>query len=108
MDFHAVLCYCLKKQAYYLTFEKRYDEAVKIMEKSLYHAKEYDKIDVGEQVHKYTTPMFDMVEYDTSKQFRTGTSTAADFFTWIESFINNKVFEPLLDRDDFKKLVEKK
>jgi len=53
--------------------------------------------------------MFDMIESDTSKIFRTGTGTlTGEFFTWIESFINNKVFEPLIDRDDFKKLAEKK
>ena len=110
LDFHHILCYCLKSQAYYLTFEKRYDEAVKIMERALFHAKEFDKIYTDDKtIYKYTTTLFDMIEYDTSKQFRTGTSTATEeFFTWIESFINNKVFEPLIDRDDFKKLLDKK
>ena len=106
LDFHGLLCAILKGQAYCLMFEKCYDDAVKIMEMALYHAKEFDKIDTGEQAHKYTASMFDMLEYDTSKQFRTGTSTATrGFYEWVKNFIDNKVFEPLLDRDDFKKLI---
>ena len=70
---------------------------------------EYDKIDAEKKVYKYSAPMFDMVECDTSKQFRTGTTTSAEnFYEWIENNIKNKYFDPLRDRDDFKKLVEKK
>jgi len=106
LDFHCVLDYCLKRQAYYLTQEKRYDEAVDIMPRVLYHAREYDKIDAEkEKIFKYTTAMFDMIECDTAKIMRTGTTTRTEeFYKWLE----NKYFDPLRDKDEFKKLTEKK
>jgi hypothetical protein len=75
------------------------------MERALYHAKEYDKIEAVEKIYKYTAPMFDMVEYDPTKGTQSGTTTLTEYFyEWTE----NKYFDPLRDRDDFKKLAEKK
>ena len=69
MDFHDYLRYCFQQQAYYLTQENRCDEAIKVMEKALYHAREYDKIDLAKKkIFKYTAVMFDMIEYDTTNR----------------------------------------
>ena len=106
LDFHVLLFQCLKSQAYYLTQEKLYDEAVNIMERALYHAREYDKIYAEkDKIFKYTTAMFDMLECDTAKIMRSGTGTFIDeFYEWLE----NKFYDPLRERDDFKKLAENK
>jgi len=106
LDFHALVFSSLRGQVYYLTQEKRYEEAVDIMPRVLYHAQEYDKIDAEkEKIYKYTTAMFDMIECDTAKIMRTGTTTLTEnFYEWTE----NKFFDPLRDRTDFKKLTEKK
>jgi len=104
LDFHGYLHYCFQKQAYYLTQENRYDEAINIMERALYHAKEYDKIDAAEKIYKYTTPMFDMIERDPTQTMRSGTNTSTEsFYEWLE----NKCFDPIRDKDEFKKLTEK-
>jgi len=105
LAFHDYLRYCFQKQAYYLTQETRYDEAINVIEKALYHARENDKIYAAKKIYKYTAPMFDMVEYDPTKLLRSGTSTSTEYFyEWTE----NKYLDPIRDRDDFKKLAEKK
>jgi transcriptional regulator with XRE-family HTH domain len=106
LDFHHILYTCLKNQAHHLTREKRYGEAVYKMERALYHAQEYDKIDAANgQIFKYTTAMFDMLECDTAKIMRSGTTTFTEhFYEWLE----NNFYDPLRNRDDFKKFAEKK
>jgi len=49
--------------------------------------------------------MFDMIELDTAKIMRSGTTTRTEeFYEWLE----NNYFDPLRNRLDFKKLAEKK
>ena len=105
IDFHGILYTCLKRQAYYLTQKKFYDEAVNIMERVLYHAVEYDKIYAeNAKIYKYTAPLFDMIESDTAQIMRTGTVTLTQsFYEWLE----NNYFDPLRDREDFKKVAFK-
>jgi len=104
LDFHGMLFGCLRRQAYYLTQEKRYGEAVDMMRRVLYHADEYDKIYAGEtKVCKYTAAMFDMIELDTANVMWTGTNTlTADFYEWIE----NVYFDPLRDMEEFRELAK--
>jgi len=100
--FHFPLFRCLKSQAQLLLQEQRTDEAIAIIKRALFHAMEYDKIDWGEQVHKYTAPMFDMLEYDTAKAMRSGTGTlAAEFYEWLE----NEMFDSLRERGDLADIV---
>ena len=102
LDFHFLLFRCLKSQAQLLLQEQRNDEAIAIIKRALFHAMEYDKIDSREQVHKYTAPMFDMLEYDTAKAMRSGTGTLAEeFYEWLEC----ELFDSLRERDDYKELA---
>lgn len=101
INFHFQLFRCLKDQARHLIQEKLYDEAVSVIKRALFHAMEYDKIDSGEQVHKYTAPMFDMLEYDTAKAMRSGATILTDEFC---EWLHDELFDSLRERDDFKEL----
>jgi transcriptional regulator with XRE-family HTH domain len=58
LHFHAVLFECLMEKTFYLLQKKCYDEAIAVMEKMLYHAKEFDKIDVEQKVFINTLHLF--------------------------------------------------
>lgn len=82
-----------------------YDEAVKLLKQALFHACEYDKIDRDKPgKYRYTAPLFDHVEYDTREWFRTGTESQVEGFY---EELTKQWFNPLREREDFKKLVEK-
>ena len=93
LDFHHILYTCLRSQVHYIMEEKDYDKAIDIIEKVLYHAREYDKFDEKEKIYKYTTPIFDMLECDTAKTLRSSTTTLTqDFYEWLEY----KCFDPIM------------
>jgi len=99
VDFHFPLFRFLKMQVDILLQEKRYDDAVVMMKRALFHAVEYDKIVTENKVHKYTAPLFDMLEYDPTKTQRSGTGTLSEeFYKWLE----NDLFDVIRERDDFK------
>ncbi|MEA4832488.1 MAG: hypothetical protein VB118_07710 [Oscillospiraceae bacterium] len=101
LHFHAVLFECLMEKVSYLLQDKRYDDAIISMQEMLYHAKKYDNITINTSIYKYTAPFFDMLEVDSNKFIRTGTSTQTeDFYEWL----NNQQFDPIRERVDFKKL----
>jgi len=94
LNTHALLYRCYRSQVQCLMPEARYDEAINIVEKVLYHAKEYDKLFEEEKIYRYTAPLFDMLEFDSANYWRSGTSTVAEeFYEWIEF----KVFDPIRD-----------
>lgn len=104
LHFHAVLLECYIEKTFYLLQEKCYYEAIDEMKKVLFHAKEFDKIDVETKgIYKYTAPIFNMLEIDSTEFLHTGTTTATeDFYEWM----NKPQFDPIRDYDDFKKLAE--
>lgn len=84
----------------------KYDEAMEELKKSVYHIKEYDKIDfVGNtEVYHYTTPLFDRLTVDSSKFFRSGEWQSID--SYRQRLRVKDVFNPLREREDFKALLE--
>lgn len=102
LDFHFPLFRCLKSQVQLLMQEKYFDEALAVTKRALFHATQYDKIDVNEQAHKYTAFIFDMLEYDPTEAMRSGTGTLTDeFYEWLEGTF----FDLVRERHDFKKLA---
>ena len=102
LDFHFPLFRSLKAQVQFLVQEGRHEEAIVIIKRARFHAKEYDKIDSGEQVHRYTAPMYNMLEYDTAKAMRSGSTVLSDeLYEWLGS----ELFDSLRNRDDFKELT---
>lgn len=65
---------------------------------------EFDKIDKKSPgIYRYTAPMLNLVEIDTRKFCRSGTSTL------IEGFyeqLNYKCFDPIRDRGDVRELMK--
>ncbi|MBQ9718327.1 MAG: helix-turn-helix transcriptional regulator [Clostridia bacterium] len=102
--FHEHLARLAIDQAKALTREGRYDEAVAALEKAKYHSCEYDAIDLPENrgVYKFTAPLLNRLECDTRERCVSGTSDMmADFY---EYHLPDAVFDPLREREAFKKL----
>jgi transcriptional regulator with XRE-family HTH domain len=105
--FHETLARLTIELAKYLTREGRHAEAVAALEKAKYHSREYDRIDLPENrgVYRFTAPLLDHVECDTRKRCVSGTSSmTADFY---EYHLPDAVFDPLRERGDFRKLLER-
>ena len=105
--FHEHLARLAVDQAKALTREGRYDEAAAALEKAKYHSGEYDKIDLPENrgLYRFTAPLLDGLECDTRKRCVSGTSSMmTDFY---EYYLPDAVFDPLREREDFRKLAER-
>jgi len=105
--FHEHLARLTIELAKYLVREGRYAEAVAALEKAKYHSREYDRIDLPENrgVYKFTAPLLNRLECDTRERCVSGTSAMmADFY---EYHLPDAVFDPLRERDDFRKLLER-
>ena len=104
--FHETLARLTIDLAKYLTREGRHAEAVAALEKAKYHSREYDRIDLPENrgVYKFTAPLLDHIECDTRNRCVSGTSTMMTDF--CEYHLPDKTFDPLREREDFRKLTE--
>ncbi|MBQ9997271.1 MAG: helix-turn-helix transcriptional regulator [Clostridia bacterium] len=105
--FHEHLARLAIDQAKALTREGQYDEAVAALEKAKYHSREYDAIDLPENrsVYHFTAPLLNRIECDTRERCVSGTSTMmADFY---EYHLPDKTFDPLRERENFRKLLER-
>lgn len=84
------------------------EEAMKYLQKSVYHAKEYDRIDlIHPGKYAYTAPLFDHLVIDSKEWCRTGTGSLLDDIKDLCKRTKN-VFDSLHDRDDFQALLKTK
>jgi Predicted transcriptional regulators len=81
-----------------------HDEAIVSLRKAYDHAVEFDKMVDNSGIHKYTTPLLDLVDINTDSFCRTGIETKAqDFKTWL----GNRCFDPIREREEFIELEKK-
>lgn len=106
-EFSDIISHICRRKAQRQIKRGEFDDAVKTLEKGLYHATEYDKLHTENNgVFSYSSPLFDKVIIDTKEWCRTGTTTFAE--DYIEMLKNRSWLDPLRDCDDFKALLEKK
>ena len=78
--------------------------ALKALERSLYHAKEYDRISrVAPREYTFTAPLFNKLTYDSREWCHTGTAMLLED---IREMCKRKSFDPIRHREDFKALME--
>ena len=100
--YHNILQYNSINKAFLLCGEKRYDEAVEALKKAKFHAEEMVKYSKEKQ-YCFTAPLFDRVRGDKAEP----ESEVTDIDDFISSLNNNRCFDPLREREDFKALYEK-
>jgi transcriptional regulator with XRE-family HTH domain len=104
MLYHASLTDNYLAKAEFYIKSGNFDDAVEALEISCTHAIKSDDLDSLNATYHFTSPFFDQIEYNTANIFRSDTTTMEEHFN---SALSRKCFEPLRDRDDFKKLVSK-
>ena len=101
--YHAELMRIYIGQAIYLAREKRFEEAVAVLQKSYYHAVQYEKAKADSQDSpvQYTCEIFNKLSCNDKFVWQTGTSTLLDNF---KEYLALPEFDILRDREDLKAL----
>ena len=85
--------------------ENRLNEAINLLRKSIYHAKEYDLIDsISPGEYSFTAPLFNKLTTDSRKWYRTGNSTLLDD---IKEMCERKNFDTVRDLKEYTTLFAK-
>ena len=100
--YHNTLQYNALTKAWLLCQEKRYDEVITELKKAKFHALCMVKHNKQEQ-YCFTAPLFNHVSGEKLKT----ESEVTDFDDFISNLNNNRCYEPLRDREDFKALYNK-
>ena len=80
------------------------NDAIKCLQKSVYHAKEYDLVSrVAPREYTFSAPLFDRLTYDSREWCHTGTTTLLED---IQEMCKRKSFDPIRSRKDFQALME--
>ena len=99
--YHNILQYNAMNKAFTLCSEERYDEAIVALKKSRFHAEvmvQYQK----QSYYRFTAPLFNLVEGE-KPVCDSGTSDVDDFISCLN---NNRCFDPIREREDFKALLK--
>lgn len=100
--YHNTLQYNAIHKAFVLCREERYEEAIDELKKAKLHAIEMVKYSKEKQ-YRFTAPLFNHVM---GEQMETD-SDVTDFDDFICCLNNNRCFDPIRDREDFKALYNK-
>lgn len=100
--YHNILQYNSIHKSFVLCNEKKYDEAIKELQKARFHAEEMVKYN-QQEYYSFTTSIFNMLS---------GAKEKSEFpLSDIEDFINclnnNSCYDSIKNRDDFKELLNK-
>lgn len=106
-EFNDLMSFIFRRKAQRQIKRGEFDDAVRSLEKQLYHAAEYDKIYIDNNgVFSYSSSLFDKVKIDTKEWCKPGDTTfTEDFFEMLEK---RPWLDPIRDRNDFKELLAKK
>lgn len=97
--YHNILQYNCIGKSFILCNQKRYDEAVAELKKARCHAEKMMKL-CNQKTYRYTAPLFDCLEIENPEPNDAGTDLY-DFFNSLK----NRCFDPLREREDFKKFT---
>lgn len=97
--YHNILQYNAIYKAFLLCGEKRYDETIEELKKAKFHAGEMVKYSKEKQ-YRFTAPLFNRVMGDKPEP-ETDVTDIDDFICCLN---NNRCFDPIREREDFKAL----
>lgn len=100
--YHNILQYNAIDKAFVLCREKRYDEAIGELKNAKFHAEEVMKYS-KETYYRFTSPLFDHVSGEKNET----DSDVTDVDDFICCLNNNRCFDAIRDREDFKELYLK-
>ena len=98
---HNTLQYNALNKACALCSEQRYDEAIAALRQSRFHAEvmvQYQK----QPYYRFTAPLFNLVEGE-KPECDSGVTDVDDFISCLN---NNRCFDPIREREDFKALLK--
>ena len=99
---HNTLQYNAVDKAFALCREGRYDDAVAALQKARFHAEAMVQYS-GQSSYHFTAPLFHLVEGEKPET----DSDVTDVDDFIRCLNNNRCFDPLRERDDFKALLSR-
>lgn len=103
LEYHRDISRIYLKRAETAIKNGAYENAMALVEKALYHAKEFDKIEAEHQgEYRYTAPVLDRYTINTKSWFRSSNMTL--FEEHEAALSQRKVFAPLREREDFQKI----
>ncbi len=100
--YHNILQYNCIAKAFHWCAEEKYDEAMCELTKARYHAEQMTRVNHTESI-RYTAPLFDLVE----ETHMVSDSDVTDVDDYIRCLNNNRCFDPIRERKDFKVLLLK-
>ncbi len=98
--YHNTLQYNHISKAFLFCGLKQYDRVLEELTKARYHAEEMTKIN-HQKIIKFTSPLFSLVE----KEHTITDSDTTDVDDFISCLNNNRCFDPIREREDFKALM---
>ena len=102
--FHYEMAHIQFRKAEMKVNENRTNEAINLLKKAIYHAKEYDLLSsISPGVYAYTAPLFNKVTIDTRKWCHTGNTTLLDD---IKEMCNRKNFDTIRNHKEYSELFE--
>ncbi len=101
-NYHNTLQYNHRQKAFHLCNKKCYDEAILELQKAKHHTKEMVKY-LKQANYNFTSPFFNLLKGENS-DYDPNPTDLEDFFNCLN---NNSCFDPIRERDEFKKLFEK-
>ncbi|MBE6570568.1 MAG: helix-turn-helix transcriptional regulator [Ruminococcaceae bacterium] len=100
--YHNILQYNALHKAFALCSEQRYDEVIVALKQSRFHAEimvQYQK----QPYYRFTAPLFNLVEGE-KPECDSGVTDVDDFISCLN---NNRCFDPIREREDFKALLNR-
>lgn len=99
---HNTLQYNAIDKAFVLCREERYDDAIAALKKARFHAE--TMVQYSRQTsYRFTAPLFNLVEGEKPET----DSDVTDVDNFIRCLNNNRCFDPIRGRDDFKELLNR-
>ena len=107
LHFHYFMYKAAMKKAGAYARASQCEKSVQSLEKALFHAREYDRIDdpSAPEKYKYTSPVFESLTLDTNDFCRTGSSTCEEDI--LKGLEKGSLWDTLRDREDFKALIKR-
>ncbi|MBQ2767359.1 MAG: helix-turn-helix domain-containing protein [Clostridia bacterium] len=100
--YHNTLQYNCIRKAFCLCRKERYDEAIAELTRARYHAEEMTKINRSENI-RFTAPLFHLIE----EHHMVTDSDVTDVDDFIRCLNSNRCFDPIRERAEFQKLLQK-
>ncbi len=98
--YHNTLQYNSIIKAVYFCKTQQYDRVLEELKKARYHAEEMTKINRQGTI-KFTAPLFSLIE----EEHKVTDSDTTDVDDFIRTLKNNRCFDPIREREDFKNLM---